>query len=410
MNTGIVSKQVASHFGLGTGFLSILAIWILTACGNFTLDPPAKSSSPDRRAYVNDSASADSLTPALIRTGVKFVMQPGKAYQLSVNTDRSKDHLTIFYYRNGATSQYQSLAATLAPGKEIFPLVSDQNTAQLFLAQLVVPDGLGAIKGLGHVSLISFAAIGADTLHLRLIFVRKLMNLPDSISKADFARRLFAAMAPIYSPYGIVLVGTYEIVEPTQIRMVFPFSNAYVPLPGTRVVNNAHIYMVDTISIGDPGSGLVGEVLGFAPREVVDLDQDNQSRVVLANPYPLHTTIPRLAITAAHELGHFFGLRHTVSTQHDLLQDDDFSNTEDGFTDTDVCNLNQVLIKKSAAPDWIKKGTTPYCLRMADNSCNGLVCDLKNLMHPVDCGLLSQTALSPQQANFLKKNLATYRH
>ena len=399
----------SSVFSFWAGLAALLA---LIACGDFALDPqPSNTPNTNRRIYVNDGAAADSLTPTLVRSGIKFILQPGKAYQLSVSTARTKDHLSVFYYSPDLQGQYKSLAPTLAAGSEVFDIVSDRKAAQQFVAQLVVPDGLGAINSLGHVSLISKAAIGADTLNLRLLFIRKLRNLPDSGAKATFSKKLFAAMAPIYSPFGIVLKGTFAIVEPNGEAVKFPFSNAFVPLPGTRVANNAHIYMVDTITIGDPGSGLKGQVLGFAPREVADLDQDPQSRVLLANPYSIDSSVTRAAITVAHELGHFFGLRHTVSTQHDLLQDDDESNIEDGFTDTKFCVLDtaKAIAKASAAPTWVKKGGPVYCLRMADNSCNAQVCDLRNLMYPIDCNSQGQTVLSSQQATFLKKNLATFR-
>ena len=387
-----------------------------TACGNFTFENPPSGGGDARRVYVNDSTTADSLNPAVVRSGIKFVLQPNKTYKLSVLTSRTDDKLAVFYFDQGVQGQYLTLAPSLATGKEIFSLVSDRAVAQFYLAQLVVPDGINAISRVNHISLVSDAPIGKDTLNLRLIFVRTLQGMPDSVSKGNFAKNLFAEMASIYSTYGIVVNGSYEIVEPTLAKEAFPFSNTYVPLPGTRIKNNAHLYLVDTITVPSAGSGLVGEVLGFAPREVVDIDQHRESRVIIANPYtaraPIAVSTHRLAVTAAHELGHFFGLRHTVSTRHDLLQDDDFSNIEDGFTDTKFCNLNQNLAKRAATgeADMRGPGGTVYCLRIADNSCDPSLCDLSNLMHPVDCGSLSDVKLSAEQVDFFKKNLATYRH
>jgi hypothetical protein len=390
--------------------LGVFSVLAFAACGNLVSDNPPSSNGGFRRTYTNDSAAADSLTAGIVRNGIKFVLQPGKDYQLSILTKRTNDHLSVFYYStsDGVQGQYQSLAAKSDGTHELFPLVSNRLAAQFYVAQLSVSDGLKAIADLGHVSLVSQNVTITDTLHIRLIFIKTLSGLPTAASKAAFADSLFASMAAIYRPLGILLQGSYEIVQPDAAAEDFPFGNSFVPLQGTRITNNAHLYLVEKISVTDPASGLVGEVLGFAPREVVDLDQDRESRVILANRAG---SIPRLAITATHELGHFFGLRHTVSTKHDLLQDGDSSNIEDGFTDTKFCDLDLPLAKRASAPEWNPKiGGTVYCLRMADNSCDASICDLKNLMHPVDCGRLDQIVVSPQQAAFLKKNLATYRH
>ncbi len=396
----------------------------IMSCGNFTLDNPPDGNAANRRLYMNDQARSDSLIPAILRDGIKFVLQPNKGYHFSITTTRTKDRLKLFYYSgNRVRGEYLTLDAASNGTEEFFPLKSDQTTAQFFVAQLVAPDGKSAQGSLGRIFLGSDAPpLVKDTFNLRLIFVRTLKNLPDDATKKRFAESLFYYMAKVYGPYGIAIRGTYEIIEPTTPREIYPFGS-FISLPGTRVTNNAHLYLVDSIAIKSANKLFDGKILlGFAPREVVNLDMHEESRVVLAN----RANPVDLAITAAHELGHFFGLRHTVGTGADLDQDNDSSNIDDGFTDTRLCSMakvsasspknlpigNGILLDDS---HMIKtKDGTVYCLRMyspaPSSECNKALCDIFNLMHPTDCPDTTQTQLSPQQVTFLKKNLAAYKH
>jgi hypothetical protein len=401
--------------------LAAVGALLLSACGDIIWgDPtPPTARSAKRRVYVNDRAANDSLRSDLVNRGVKFVLQPNRAYEFTLDsTTRNTDKLDLFYYIDSKPSLYKTLTPATGAGQEVFSFASDLPTAQFFVAQLNTANGSKALSGLNRISLANATNLSADTLQLRVLFIRKLRTLPDSAAKAAFAKALFTEMGKIYAPFGIVLQGSIDIVEGGGASLSFPFSNKYVALPGNRATNHAHLYIVDSISIADPKSGLAGEVLGFAPREVVDIDEHAESRVILSarilQGQPMALGARSLAITATHELGHFFGLRHTVSTLHDFLQDDDYSNTEDGFSDTRFCNLDIAIAKRAAAAAQSvdhERGATQYCLRIADNSCSTLNgCDIDNLMHPVDCNNSNQTKLTPQQISFLKTNLASYKH
>lgn len=397
---------------------------LLSACGTFSIDnDDTPSRSINRRIYVNDQAAADSLRPDLVRKGVKFVLQPNRSYQLTLETpDRSTDKLSLYYFADDVPRLYQTLIATHDGKREIFNVASDLPTAQFFMAKLSPPDGAAsALAGIGGVNLANASTLSSDTLQLRVIFVRRLRTLADSAAKVAFSKTLFAEMGKIYSQAGVVLEGSIDIVESGAPPMAFKFSNTYSGLPGNRVPNHVHLYLVDSI-YAPTGSGLAGEVLGFAPREVVDIDSHRESRVVLSarilqGQSALNGAVS-LAITATHEIGHFFGLRHTVSTKHDFLQDDDYSNIEDGFTDTRFCALDDGKpLQKSAesppaaVPAWMDDLESQYCLRTTrDISCSNLNCERTNLMHPTDCGTRDQTRLSAQQITFFKTNLASYKH
>lgn len=373
----------------------------------------------DRRVYVNDKAVNDSLRAQVLRSaGVKFILQPGKPYVFSVTTARTSDVLDVYSLQGSSQRSFKKIQAFHDGTRQIFTLTSPLTVAGFYRARLLTGASTPPVSAIQRVDLESEGQVQGDTLRVKLFFMQSLRGLPTEASKATFAAAFVNEMNNVLKPYSVVVAGIHESVDPTLGPLVFPFSNIFVPLAGTRVLNHASLYLVDSISVGNPDTGPQGEVLGFSAREVVDISEHRESRVILAN----RASIGRLAVTAVHELGHFFGMRHTVSTRHDMLQDRDNSNIEDGFTDTRFCVIDQASLAKTAAAakavaaaeaDGTEEGRSdlvgPYCLRIADNSCTEITCDLRNLMHPVECGGLSQTQLTAQQIAFLKRNMALYR-
>lgn len=391
------------------GLPALCAAFLLAACSPIMLEDDRGDA---RRVYVNDKAANDSLSKGLLTAGVRFVLQPGKPYELRMATSRATDVLDVYSMQGGRRKAFKRIQAGHDGTHQTFTLVSPLSAATFFTARLL-PGGeapaAGAIQG---VALESREDALVDTLRVKLLFMQRLKGLPSEAAKAGFAESFFAEMNRILARHAIVVAGIAESVSPDSPPLVFPFSNLYVPLAGGRSAGHAHLYLVDSISVEDPDGGPEGEVLGFAAREVVDLSEHRESRVILAKTH--RATLQRLAVTAAHELGHFFGLRHTVSTRHDMLQDDDVSNIEDGFGDTPFCRISQAALKGAATPEAPAAGPGndregPYCLRVLDNSCSNTACDLGNLMHPLECDGQVQTELTAQQAAFLRRNMALYQ-
>lgn len=110
------------------------------------------------------------------------------------------------------------------------------------------------------------------------------------------------------------------------------------------------------------------------------------------------------AYTAAHEIGHFFGLSHTTATEADRVSNGDYSLEEDGLSDTPWCQELDGIINRfvgsarGVARTWLPK--LAINLGCADES---------NLMFPYEVDG-EPTVLSDMQANQFKKTLEMFPH
>ncbi len=385
-----------------------VSIVMIVSCGRIIAPGDGPSvNRPDRRLYANDAALNDSLTPALVQSGVRFVLQPAKNYALTFLANEKNDQLAVFYYDDGGNlRKYQNYGVTIQGTQEIFYLKSDLSKPRFFVAQLLPPDGELAAQRLQSVKLVSLGTASPNSLKIKLIFVGKLQGMATDVAKTNFANSFFKEIDAIFSPHGLSVEGLQEIVDPQGPTRVVPFSSRFTPLDGTRSPGYVHFYLVDSIA-PPPNSDPGGYILGFSPREAMDLSSQPESRVVLGNRY---INISSLATTAAHELGHFFGLRHPTATDIDMDFDKDFSNYDDGLASTSLCDglakkgrgqgssLNKVKIQGP--------GGLSYCLRIASTTCPTF-CDLDNLMFAYDCSNRSnsQRQLTQDQISLWKKNL-----
>ncbi len=380
--------------------------------------------SPERRLFVNDAAANDSLISALAKSGsdsggLIFVLQPGKNYHLRLATASTTDRLSLFGYADTGAVSLGSLNPSLVNDTEIFTLRSTQSQATWFAGTLQAPDGANAGQRISHVSLVSVDSVQSYSIRVNLIMVGNLAaaGLPDSAHKIAFADSFLSELGSVYrgansagfSP-AITFTGTYAIAAPDSAVAVVGFGTNFVPLSGARMANAVNLYLVDSISVSGIGAG--ESVLGFSPREVVDLSTDEDSRVILSargavtvgGTSSITAGIPSLATTAAHEMGHFFGLRHPTATTVDLQSDDDLSNKDDGFASTPLCS------ELTKAGEHIVKAAynkRAYCLYVAVAGCPS-DCDITNLMFAYSCGTnpQGQRQLTGEQQIFFRRNLA----
>jgi hypothetical protein len=398
---------------------AVFAMCHFVSCGTIvTSSDSPNGSNANRRLYVNDAAANDSLTSAIVMQGVRFVLQPGKNYAITLESNEKSDQISLFRYdTRGGLEKVREYTPDLQGTQEVFFLKSTQTQASVFMAQLLPPDGELAIKRFKSVKLISLETAQASTLKLKLIFAGDLKNLNNDASKASFAKALFAEMNAIFVPYGLSVVGKYEVADPQGAARIVPFGGTFASLPGTREAGYVHLYLVD--SIAPPASAKLegGYILGFAPREAPDLSLQPESRVILSNRY---FQISGLATTGAHEIGHFFGLRHTTATQIDMGFDQDLSNVDDGLATSSCDGLAKKAWSPKTSSFWDLEMKADngmvYCLRISGvaESCPGTCFlpnpqknPLNNLMFAYDCSTSDnpQRNLTSDQIQLWKKNL-----
>lgn len=374
---------------------------VLLSCSTLDMsvdDGPTTPFASMRRIYANDSAANDSLPAALAVGGVRFVLQPGIDYGLRMDSSLASDRVGLYLYDNGLFKSFGSYSAQVTGGAGVFPLRSNRAAADFFVA--VLQNGNAASSSrIRRVRLAPITNVESAVFEIRLLVIRQIALRPTTGDRAALADNLIAKLKALYFTYGITLNGSYELVEPGSPPVSIPFNGGFVDLPGTRISGAINLYLVDDIT----SSTIYGTILGFAPREAVSMSGDLDSRIILNG----HASESLLVTTAAHEIGHFLGLRHTTATSLELNEDGDYSNRDDGFLSTPDC---AVLTKVSASAEPDAGGFTPgsyYCPYQSAASCPP-ACDATDLMFPYDCpaGPGGQRILTTGQQVILRRNLA----
>jgi hypothetical protein len=136
-----------------------------------------------------------------------------------------------------------------------------------------------------------------------------------------------------------------------------------------------------------------------------------------------------ITMTAIHETGHFFGLRHTSVTRRDLNQyveyEDgtkvmigDYSNIEDGLTDTPFCEnvlrngyyKNSVDEELEGFPAGIYVKESRESLAKSNPASIEACADLDNIMFPVTVDDYENATFTEQQMEIIRSSLMIFPH
>jgi len=395
--------------GLWGAPAALLAAALVSGCG--TLIDLGRSGEVDpRRAYLNDQAANDSLPSTLITEGLLLVLQPGgKQYRLRTPGGSASDPLDL-YTRNasGGFTFQQSIAGTASGGGAQYTLsgVTSKSTADYYLVFLRGTNGMPVTRP-DSVKFIPVDTAGATSVSVRLHMVRKLRGLSNAAAKGAYANAFHAELKTVFQAYNIAIDTSTAIVEPDGDSLTIVFNGDAVALPGTKQAGAINIYLVNSIEGGSEGA----TVVGFAPREAFDLSTNEESRIVLNVQ---GGSASSMAVTAAHEMGHFLGLRHTSATETDRGFDNDESNRDDGFSSTPYC----VDLTKRAVTGAGDAGSRnievkgrdgrAWCLRVTGTAVTCACADVNNLMYPYKCQATQKT-LGADQQRFIRNNLRVFQ-
>lgn len=405
----IVRNKMKSAQGLIALFMAACASVAVVGCGTL-IDMGRTGDVNPRRVYLNDPAANDSLPATLATEGLLLVMQPGgKQYTLRTPGGSASDPLDL-YVRNasGGFTFQQSITGTAAGTGAKYNLtgVTSKSTADYYLVFLRGNGGMPVTLP-DSVKFTPVDTTQATSVSVRLHMVRRLQGLSDSVVKATYARTFHDTLKAIFSSYGITVDTSTAIVEPDASPLTVVFNGDAITLPGTRLAGAINIYLVNSIEGGSEGS----TVVGFAPREAFDLSTNEESRIVLNMQ---GGSAASMAVTAAHEMGHFMGLRHTSATEIDRGFDKDDSNRDDGFSSTPYCSE---LTKRAVAGSDVAadreisvKGRDgrAWCLRVTGTALTCACADVNNLMYPYKCPTTQKTTGADQQ-RFMRNNLRVFQ-
>lgn len=376
-------------------------------------------------AFPNDAAKNDSIS-ANLSHGIKMIVHPKATYELSFDADLSipkAPSLQLFktfpstkdpnYF---SVVKLKNVSAVLEEGRYVYRFSCEGNSKALWA--LTLEQNETYYQGTTNNFRLTGEGAYSDHMSLNLVVVGNVASQLKKFTIDDLAEELLTAFR---KNYGSITIDTiyvrYSSDHPT-LGSKYPADEPWIAgwssedkllseLGGWPGIENA-LDMVLVHSIVDQG------VLGYSNLFSGNMGGGTGSTVILgANVYTASgmSSLDKKEIveTAIHETGHFFGLRHTTSTNSDMKGWGDFSVVEDGFDDTPYCEklLASNLLKTRAGYDIMDWGMPRH--KVSANFNLNVCEDATNIMFPIDAEAENPT-FSEQQLATLRASLMIYPH
>lgn len=436
-------------------FFVVLGIVLLAACSEESDPDVVLYPDGDGRfmLYPNEGLTSDSVDANLVH-GVLMRVHPKANYELSFEVDSTADEPQLQLFRlwqNERTgdskyglSQVRVLEPKIVGNHYVFSFNCEENGVSLWMTSLAV----GSDFYSGHTRHTKLVGEGgfSDHLALNLIQVGDYDALAVGVLLDSLASEILQTFRRYYKSVNIDTIYIRYAHEHPTVGKNYPADEPWVAgrssddiylteLGGwpEKALNNA-LDLVLVHRIAKDG------VTGISGLFSANLGGGEGSTVVIATHFgesyfEKANSSSDIAMTAVHEAGHFFGLRHTTATESDLMGTEDYSVYEDGFEDTPNCAGSGVVNAKifgDASTDIVpatgeflpsRRMNTP--LRGKNLPSRGLYrvqftadgfgraetkCpDVDNIMYPI-VENVTEWKLSAQQLAFLRKNLMLIPH
>ncbi|MBR6453418.1 MAG: hypothetical protein IKS97_02375 [Fibrobacter sp.] len=441
-------KKVCKKWMCVYCFLCILGAVFLTACSEVVdadserILPPDPERTVIHKIYPNDMAKNDSVAVNLAR-GIMLVVHPHASYQLSFDIDSTMPAPELQLFRTfpieGETNRVgytkvRTLSPQIVGNRYVYSFACQENKMSIWFTSL----GVDGNYYEGKVKNIHFAGTGtySDHVSINLIAVGSVKKTEDGVNVEQLSRKMLDMFREKF--YGITIDTIYVRYahEHPTLGSKYPQDKPWV------AGESSDDYFVSELA-GWPEEGLrnalsivlvhsIGEndIMGFSHLFPGFLGAGKDGSVVIGENVrrpsgeiePLSSK--SIVMTAVHETGHFFGLRHTSTTRRDLsqvvtLEDGtsapagDWSNIEDGLTDTPFCKyvLESGLYRQTADQEVVRSdifflNRPKYLAKSKIYECP----DLENIMFPVTVDDDMDVSFTKQQMEQVRSSLMIIPH